>query len=205
MLNGKCGAASACGARTLPSRSREAPGEEATRRDQFVGTATQGSGLLTSRFRYFDSSFLRMRRSSMKHSPLTEHNTDPNMIITIVSIGRGLLPRCLIASQAHAAGAPGVGHAACAQLTKWRQRIRPFLVGDSRPGVACGHATRGRTTDSVPLAYSNTALRVEPVATENGSFAIARITRIVPAAATKPGATESSLRYWKKRCWHWSR
>src|SRR5437588_5896062 len=33
-----------------------------------------------------------MRRSSMKLSADTEHNTDPNMIITIVSIGRKLLP-----------------------------------------------------------------------------------------------------------------
>ena len=44
-------------------------------------------------FHYLDSSFLRMRRSSMKLSAVIAHSTDPNEIITIVSIGRGLLPR----------------------------------------------------------------------------------------------------------------
>jgi len=34
-----------------------------------------------------------MRRSSIKIKALIEHSTDPNIIITIVSIGRGLLPR----------------------------------------------------------------------------------------------------------------
>jgi hypothetical protein len=46
----------------------------------------------------------------MKLSAVTEHNTDPNMIITIVSIGRGLLPR-LSMYQTLAAGAFMVGHA----------------------------------------------------------------------------------------------
>lgn len=40
-----------------------------------------------------DSNFLRIRRSSIKLSAVTEHNTEPNMIITIISIGRELLPR----------------------------------------------------------------------------------------------------------------
>ena len=59
--------------------------------------AAQGVGI-TGRmailiFRYLDPSFLRMRRSSMKLSAVIAHSTDPNEIITIVSIGRGLLPR----------------------------------------------------------------------------------------------------------------
>ena len=40
-------------------------------------------------FLYLDSSFLRMRRSSMKLRAVIVQSTDPNMIITIVSIARG--------------------------------------------------------------------------------------------------------------------
>jgi len=38
------------------------------------------------------SNFLRMRRSSMKLNAVIAHSTDPNEIITIVSIGRGPPP-----------------------------------------------------------------------------------------------------------------
>jgi hypothetical protein len=41
----------------------------------------------------FASSFLRMRRSSMKLNAVIVHNTDKNMIITLVSIGAGSFPR----------------------------------------------------------------------------------------------------------------
>lgn len=34
-----------------------------------------------------------MRRSSMKQRAVTEHRTEPNIVITIVFIGRGLLSR----------------------------------------------------------------------------------------------------------------
>ncbi len=39
---------------------------------------------------YLDSSFLRMRRSSIKHSAVVAHSTEPNEIIKI--IGYDLLP-----------------------------------------------------------------------------------------------------------------
>jgi hypothetical protein len=44
------------------------------------------------KFAYFDSNFLRMRRSSMKLRAVIAHSTDPNEIIKI-AIGRGLLSR----------------------------------------------------------------------------------------------------------------
>jgi hypothetical protein len=58
---------------------------------RWIGGITGEMAILI--FRYFDSSFLRMRRSSMKFSAVIAHSTDPNEIITIMSIGRGLLPR----------------------------------------------------------------------------------------------------------------
>jgi hypothetical protein len=39
-----------------------------------------------------DSSFLRMRRSSMKFSAVMVHRTEPNIIITIESIVQAFLP-----------------------------------------------------------------------------------------------------------------
>jgi hypothetical protein len=47
-----------------------------------------GSGLDSG----FASSFLRIRRSSIKFSALTVHSTDANMIITLVSIEGGSSP-----------------------------------------------------------------------------------------------------------------
>jgi hypothetical protein len=82
-----------------------------------------------------------MRRSSMKLSAVTEHNTDPNMIITIVSIGRELLPR-LSMYQILAAGAFIVGHAAPCPLGEVR-RNRSFLLGNYRPEVDCRYVKWG--------------------------------------------------------------
>src|SRR5580704_1488360 len=63
----------------------------ATRMPDLVAESRSGS-----EFPYldsgFDSSFLRMRRSSIKLSAVIVHNTDANMIITLVSIGVGSSP-----------------------------------------------------------------------------------------------------------------
>jgi len=78
----------------------------------------------------------------MKLSAVTEHNTDPNIIITIVSIRRGLLPH-LSMYQTLAAVAFIVDTPRRALWAKWRQRNRSFLLGNYRPEVDCRYVKRG--------------------------------------------------------------
>lgn len=69
-----------------------------------------------------------MRRSSMKLSAVIVHSTDANMIMTIVSIGRGLLLPRVPLYQAFAASAP-----------VYATRERPAPPGSGWPGADSGY------------------------------------------------------------------
>jgi hypothetical protein len=81
-----------------------------------------------------------MRRSSMKLSADTEHNTDPNMIITIVSIGRELLPHLPMYQTLSA----GVGHGTSFLTGSCERALVEFWVC---VGEQQGERRDGRTQD----------------------------------------------------------
>ena len=122
----------------------------------------------------------------MKLNAVTEHKKDPNITITIVSIVRGLLPRLSIICQ-------------LLQVRLCSDTLRRPRKRSGGGGAAhflgfksvCRYSDTRRPNISVSAAHSGRSC-LELDAADNAPFAIALITRIIPANDNQAGSTESS-------------